>query len=113
MSILAPQIENRTQLAVLSASSLLPGSHGASKHVQIIDFPVGDQAIDFIRKDCRCNSVVGLMGPLPDGYDDAGCAISEDEASGRMQFRAPETSQLCVLFQSIPLRFQEATFALR
>jgi hypothetical protein len=67
---------------------LLIGSHGASKHVQILHFPVGDQAIYYIRTDCQCNSVVGLMGPLPDGYDHAGYTVSEDESSGMMHFRS-------------------------
>jgi len=57
------------------------GSHGASKNVQLIDFPVVDQAVDFLRNDCHCQSIVGLMGPLPDGFDSAGYPVLEDAAS--------------------------------
>jgi hypothetical protein len=51
----------------------------------MVAFPVGEQAIDYLRNDCQCQSIVGLLGPLPDGYDERGYSVVLDEASGTMR----------------------------
>lgn len=56
------------------------GSHGASKNVQLIAFPTCDQALDFLRVSCRCQSVVGLLGPLPGGNDSTGYELEENDS---------------------------------
>lgn len=61
---------------------LFAGSHGASKNVELVDFPTSGQAVEFLRKECQCQSIVGLLGPLPDGYDATGYPVLEKEPSG-------------------------------
>ena len=56
------------------------GSHGASKNVQLIAFPTCDKALDFLRDSCRCQSVVGLLGPLPGGNDSTGHELEENDS---------------------------------
>jgi len=57
----------------------LIGSHGASKHLEIIAFPVVEKAIQYIRQDLLCRSIVGLIGSIPDGYEHAECALNGDD----------------------------------
>lgn len=46
------------------------GSHGASKHVTIIAFPTASQAVQYLRHELGCDTLFGLIGGLPNGYDD-------------------------------------------
>lgn len=59
-------------------SSFVLGSHGASKHVQIVAYPTVEQAVAFLRQKCGCSSIVGLLGCLPtDGHaTDSGVPVS-------------------------------------
>lgn len=45
------------------------GSHGASKHVQMVAFPTATQAANFLTTTCQCRTIVGLLGGLPGGYE--------------------------------------------
>jgi hypothetical protein len=73
------------------------GSHGASKHVQIIAFPTGHQAITYLRHDCQCASIVGLMGPLPGGYDEAGAIVlpfTDESSTGVTMMRGKNVDRI-------------------
>jgi len=67
----------QTIVAVGYEKCAVQGSHGASKHVQIIAFPTVEQAVHFLQADCQCVSIVGLLGPLPGGYDTSGYQVGE------------------------------------
>jgi len=56
-------------LCIFDFLSSPPGSHGASKYVQIIAFPTVEQAVAFLHNDCHCPNLIGLLGPCPGGYD--------------------------------------------
>lgn len=66
---------------------IIPGSHGASKHVEIIAFPNVQQAISFLSVECLCQSIVGLLGCCPDGYNDSGLPVVE--MNGMFEARGP------------------------
>jgi hypothetical protein len=51
----------------------------------IMAFPVGEQAVDYLRNVCQCQSIVGLLGPLPDGYHERGYPVVLDDLSGTMR----------------------------
>jgi len=69
-----------TVVAVGYAKCSVYGSHGASKNVQIIAYPTIEQAIAFLRStECSCQSLVGLVGSVPDGFDTSGRTVHEDE----------------------------------
>jgi hypothetical protein len=51
------------------------GSHGAAKHVRIINFPTTEQAVLFMRQECNCTKILGLLGSCPDSLDDNGYNI--------------------------------------
>jgi tRNA G18 (ribose-2'-O)-methylase SpoU len=57
------------------------GSHGASKHVELVAFPTHDQAVHFLRETCHCTCLVGLLGGQPDAYDNQGYNVVKDEES--------------------------------
>lgn len=61
------------------------GSHGASKHVQLVAFPTVAGAIDFLRNECRCNNIIGLLGAFPDAYSDTGYNLVHDESNQLFQ----------------------------
>ena len=67
----------QTIVAVGYEKCAVEGSHGASKHVQIIAFPTAEQAIAFLQTDCRCVSIIGLLGLLPGGYDSDSYQVEE------------------------------------
>jgi hypothetical protein len=54
------------------------GSHGASKHVELVAFPSHAGALDFLRNTCGCHHFVGLMGGVANAYDDKGYAVVEE-----------------------------------
>lgn len=45
------------------------GAHGSSKHVQIINFPTTRQAETFIRNECHCQIIIGLLGSPPTTHE--------------------------------------------
>jgi hypothetical protein len=53
------------------------GSHGASKHVQIINYPTVSQAVRFLREECQCISITGLMGSCPNSYSRNGYCVTK------------------------------------
>jgi tRNA G18 (ribose-2'-O)-methylase SpoU len=57
------------------------GSHGASKHVELVAFPTHDQAVHFLQETCHCECLVGLLGGQPDAYDSQGYSVAKDEES--------------------------------
>jgi len=59
-----------TVIAVGYAKCAVEGSHGASKHINIIAFPTASQAVQYLRQDLGCDTLLGLLGGLPNGYDD-------------------------------------------
>jgi hypothetical protein len=76
------------------------GSHGASKHVEIIAFPTAEKAEQFIRQDLDCQSVVGLIGSIPNGFEEVECKNNEEEA--KVVF-AVDAKSLSTRSSSIPL----------
>lgn len=54
------------------------GSHGASKHVELVAFPSHAGALDFLKNTCGCHHFVGLMGGVPNGHDDLGYSVVEE-----------------------------------
>ena len=64
-----------TVVAVGYDKCSVDGSHGASKHVRIIAFPLAEQAAAFLREECQCQSLIGLLGCLPDGYAEKGYPV--------------------------------------
>lgn len=63
------------------AISSLPGSHGASKHVQIVAFPTAKQAVLFLKEEYQCQSFVGLLGCVPTD-NKHGCLGGSTRADG-------------------------------
>jgi len=59
-------------------SPLFEGSHGASKYVTIAAFPTAEQAVEFLKTECSCKFIVGLLGCLPDGYSIQGYPVVAD-----------------------------------
>jgi len=45
----------------------------------MVAFPTVDQAITYMRDDCACTSLVGLLGGVADAYGCDGCDIVEEE----------------------------------
>jgi hypothetical protein len=69
-----------TVVAVGFEKCSVEGSHGASKNVEIVAYPTVEQAVAFLRdSECSCQSIIGLMGSMPDGYETDGYAVYEDE----------------------------------
>jgi hypothetical protein len=62
-----------------SSRLLKTGSHGASKHVQLIAFPTVASAIDFLCNECNCKNIIGLLGAFPGAYSDSGYNVIDDE----------------------------------
>jgi hypothetical protein len=71
----------------------------------IVAFPVGEQAIDYLRNVCQCQSIVGLLGPLPDGYDERGNPVVSDMASGTMRCSGKASSTTIRSFPVDALEF--------
>jgi hypothetical protein len=69
-----------TVVAVGFEKCSVEGSHGASKNVEIVAYPTVEQAVAFLRgSECSCQSLIGLMGSMPGGYETDGYAVYEDE----------------------------------
>jgi hypothetical protein len=69
-----------TVVAVGYSKCSVDGSHGASKNVEIIAYPTVEQAVAFLRgPDCACQSLLGLLGSMPDGYETKGYAVYHDK----------------------------------
>ena len=62
------------------------GSHGASKNIDIIAFPTGEQAEKYLREERLCTSIIGLMGPLPNGYENDNCSVYSDLTTDCLKF---------------------------
>jgi hypothetical protein len=92
-----------TVVAVGYEKCSVEGSHGASKNVEIIAYPTVEQAVAFLRgPECSCQSLVGLLGSLPDGYETDGYAVYEDEdESGLAQVRNVAASKT---LKELPVR---------
>lgn len=58
------------------------GSHGASRHVEILAFPTGDKALFYLKNSCGCSSVLGLLGAVPNGYEKKPLVQTEDNQGG-------------------------------
>lgn len=54
------------------------GSHGAAKHVSMVAFPTVDQAVSYLRDECDCKSMVGILGGVADAYDTSGYSVLEE-----------------------------------
>jgi hypothetical protein len=65
------------------------GSHGASKHVRSVAFPTVDKAIAFVRGECGCESIVGMLGCVPGGYSKAGYPVVESSGDGLVKVSGP------------------------
>jgi hypothetical protein len=50
------------------------GSHGSASHLNIIAFPVLDQAIAYLQKKHNCH-IMGLLGGAPNAYDSIGYPV--------------------------------------
>jgi hypothetical protein len=85
----------------LYSQQRLLGSHGASKHVKIIAYPTVEKAEQFIRRDLYCKSIVGLMGPIPNAYEEVECEASQDDTKLVFAFNATRSSLNSI---SIPLQ---------
>ena len=53
------------------------GSHGSSKHIQLIAFPTHDEAIHYIRHTLGCKHIIGVLGGRGNTYDDTGYTVKE------------------------------------
>lgn len=74
------------------------GSHGASKHVEIVAWPTAKQAADYLRNDLKCTVVVGLLSSLPGGYEASGYPVATDgdgwtKAKHRVATADPEAAE--------------------
>jgi hypothetical protein len=67
------------------------GSHGASKHVRIVALPTVDKAISFIRDECGCESVIGMLGCVPGGYSRSGYPVFESSGDRHVKVSGPFT----------------------
>lgn len=52
------------------------GSHGAARHVKTKAFPSFDQAVRYLRLDCKCVSITGILGGA-ECYNPEGCDVRE------------------------------------
>jgi hypothetical protein len=69
-----------TVVAVGFEKCSVEGSHGASKNVEIVAYPTVEQAVAFLRgSECSCQSIIGLLGSMPDGYETDGYTVYGDE----------------------------------
>uniref|UniRef100_A0A7R9ZKU3 tRNA/rRNA methyltransferase SpoU type domain-containing protein n=1 Tax=Craspedostauros australis TaxID=1486917 RepID=A0A7R9ZKU3_9STRA len=72
------------------------GSHGASKHVQIVAFPNHDQALAFLRKELECITICGILGGCgSDVYgspDGDGHSVRRDASTNMIYVDANEES---------------------
>jgi hypothetical protein len=53
------------------------GSHGAAKHVSRVTFPGMEQAVSYLRGECGCNSLVGILGGLANDREVNGYPVVE------------------------------------
>ena len=55
----------------------IDGSHGASRHVDIVAFPTFSQAEKYLKEDCEVTQIVGILGdiPLPRDLQDVPCPV--------------------------------------
>jgi hypothetical protein len=67
------------------------GSHGASKHVELVAFPTQAQAVKFLKNTCKCTMLLGLLGGYPNAYNDEGYNIVEQD-DGMIQLDASKSS---------------------
>lgn len=51
------------------------GSHGASKHLDIVAWPTASQAVRYLREMCGCQLIVGSLGCVPDGFSADGYQV--------------------------------------
>lgn len=49
-------------------------------------FPTGKQAEKYLREEQHCNSIIGLMGPLPNGSNGDDCPVYNDPITNRTIF---------------------------
>lgn len=70
--------ESVSLITPLKASCSISGSHGASKHVQLIAFPTHEQANRYLREVLGCSVIFGLVGPLPGGQKPRSLQLSGD-----------------------------------
>lgn len=61
------------------------GAHGAGKHVEIVAFPTLDQAVSYLRGDCRCTSLIGLLGGAPGDHQEYELVVNEHLESSTVQ----------------------------
>lgn len=54
------------------------GSHGAAKHVSRMSFPGVEQAVSYLRGECDCKSLVGILGGMADAHDTSGYNVKEE-----------------------------------
>jgi len=64
------------------------GSHGSSKHVNIISFPTYKPAIEFLKCECNVVSIVGILGDVCDFKG------SNDKVNGQRIVEEDETLQI-------------------
>ena len=56
------------------------GSHGAAKHVSRVSFPGVEQAVSYLRDECHCKSLVGILGGVANAHDVNGYSVVEENA---------------------------------
>ena len=78
------------------------GSHGASKHVKIVNFVTHEQAVRYLQEECGCERVVGLMGALVGGYEKDGCDVIQD-SNEEPAFSTEAKQQSSLLGRSYPV----------
>lgn len=54
------------------------GSHGAAKHVSRVTFPGMAQAASYLRGECDCKSLVGILDGVADAHDANGYSVVEE-----------------------------------
>ncbi|GKY95299.1 hypothetical protein MPSEU_000491800 [Mayamaea pseudoterrestris] len=69
----------RTIIVVGNNKVAVEGSHGASKHVRLIPFPTIERAIEFLRSDCYCTNITGLLGAWADSFSSDGYGVTLDD----------------------------------
>jgi hypothetical protein len=68
------------------------GSHGASKHVQLIPFPTVDKAIAFLHNECQCANIIGLLGAFPVLFSCDGYNVIQDDGTQLLRPLQPSTT---------------------
>lgn len=79
------------------------GSHGAAKHVSRVSFPGMEQAVSYLRDECHCKSLVGILGGVANAHDANGYNVVEENAVFNLALAPKETMKHSTAKRSYPI----------